>query len=174
MARNSGSDGKGDSKPIESSEKQDMIRRSAKARRKGAPAGKNQMGNLFGDILADKRQKALDAAEAKRQQRELQQVAFRAEQAEKAREHSWFQGLKPGSVAYKFAMAIFDAFPQVEVPTDKSKTRTLCAELDALETMSGNDILRDGAIEHGRKVATTALGWAYTQLQAKEATSAPA
>lgn len=129
---------------------QDAIRRAAKARRKGATG-------RFGTSVAHSRNSVVD-----REQRELEAYQFRCNQALKAKEHQWYSALKPGSVAHRYAQAVIDAF--VLADSDKSTTRTQCAEVEAFCKMSSEDMQRGNAIEHGRKVARKALSWAYEQL----------
>lgn len=165
MAKNKGGDTPDGVKSTQKTpEQNDTVRRTKKAHQRHGGT-KQATGSLFEELLEDRRQQATEA----RQQRELDAYYFSCEQATRAREHSWFVELKPGTTAYRFAVAVLEAFPLADLTQQEKETkvsRTAKAAQQAWAQMSESDILHDKAIGHGRRVATTALRWAYDQLTA--------
>lgn len=163
-------DGQGTSKVV-TPEQHAQAKAAAKARRnknrgRGKGGTPSQGSDLLSVVLKERREQA-------RQQRELEAYEFRLDQVAKAKEHEWFQQLRPGTVAYRFAQAALEAFPLADPPKPmpgKDKvTRTNQALLDALDNMNGADIEQENAIMHGRNVVRKALHWAFNEL-----TSGPA
>lgn len=119
--------------------------------------------DLFSQLIADRREQAEQA----RLDRLAEALAFRESQAAKAREHEWFSQLKPNSTAYRMAVAMLEAFPTADPDPSQNLSRTKVAAIEALDRMSSSDMLQEGALNHGRNVARTALGWAYEELRSK-------
>jgi len=130
---------------------------SQPTRRKAS--GSTTMGTSVADLFDERREERLAAARAEREQRNYE---FRVDQAAKAKTFERLTGLKPGSVAQRFAEAVIDCFPSA-VPTAE-QSRTQRAELEALDKMSDVDVSRDKAMNLGRSVARAALRWAYQEL----------
>jgi hypothetical protein len=166
-----------------SSDEQDATRRANKKKRRvnanktGAMAPVIPLGERIKQYDREVAQERREAAqrhrdalvaerEAIREAAIAAQVTFRRDQVTLASTFEEFDKLAVGSIAWRLAVAIFEAFLTVEPPKDKSVKRTTLAVQQALGTLTIEDRTRNGAISLGRGVAYRALIWAYDQLTA--------
>jgi hypothetical protein len=160
MAKNTGGDTPNGTRSAQkSAAEHDEIRRAKKAHQRHGGTTKPTSGNLFEEILADRKQ----AAEEARLGREVAAFNFRLQQVEAARQLPEVADLKAGSVAERFASFMLDAWANAD--PQEAKSRTEQAALIALDLLSDTDQLREGAIRKGKWAAGIALRKAYDLLK---------